>query len=93
MTNFNKLNILLNSTRYIVSKDSSTQTIYVCFCDHANHPALIADTFFTDTPHWIGGRDTPSRVAESQKRSELFGFSVSIFIKLSDKTFFQCFPI
>ena len=64
-----------NSERgYIVSKDVETQTIYVCFCDHDHHPALMADTLFTNTPHWIGGRDTPSRVAESQKRSQIFGF-------------------
>ena len=63
--------------RYIASKDPSTQTIYICACDHQHHPALMADTFFTGIPHWIGGRDTPSRIAEGQNRSQLYGFSIS----------------
>ena len=72
-------NELTHCYRYVVSKDASAQTIYICAGQ--NHPALMADTFYTGVPHWIAGRDTPSRIAEEQARPQLFGFSISGFQK------------
>lgn len=50
---------------YVVDRDAASRTIKVCRTE--NHPALLADTFFTGEPHWIcggagagdGGRRSP----------------------------------
>ena len=71
--------------RYIVSKNAETREVHICFSDNENHPSLFVDNFFTGPPHWIGGRDTPGRVAEKQKRSPIYGFAVIIlcFLRLN----------
>ena len=86
---FNQPKVIRNTLkpfvfRYIVSKNAETREVHICFSDNENHPSLFVDNFFTGPPHWIGGRDTPGRVAEKQKRSPIYGFAVIIlcFLRL-----------